>query len=77
MGVYDLQVNGGTDLNTSLRKMTISDANTDNQQGAWMPGLLWVKMFGIQVQNYTCLNGASGLLAFDKNVYTNVLHSTY
>lgn len=77
MGVYDLQVNGGTDLNTSLRKMTISDENTDNQQGAWMPGLLWVKMLGIQFQSYTCLNGASGLLAFDKNVYTNVLHSTY
>lgn len=57
--------------------MTISDENTDNQQGAWMPGLLWVKMLGIQFQSYTCLNGASGLLAFDKNVYTNVLHSTY
>lgn len=77
MAVFDLQLYGGTDLNASLRKMTLFDDNSVKQQGAWMPGLLWVEIFGISNQSYRCLNGASGLLAFDKNVYTNVLHSTY
>ena len=77
MAAFDLQSNGGTDLNASLRKMTLFDENSVKQQGAWMPGLLWVEIFSIRCQGYRCLNGASGLLAFDKNVYTNVLHSTY
>lgn len=77
MAAFDLQLYGGTDLNASLRKMTLFDENSIKQQGAWMPGLLWVEIFSIRNQSYRCLNGASGLLAFDKNVYTNVLHSTY
>lgn len=77
MAAFDFQLYGGTDLNASLRKMTLFDENSVKQQGAWMPGLLWVEIFSIRCQGYRCLNGASGLLAFDKNVYTNVLHSTY
>lgn len=77
MAAFDLQVNGGTDMNTSMRKMTVFNEDSYKQQGAWMPGLLWINILGIKTQNYTCLNGASGLLSFDKNVYTNVLHSTY
>lgn len=77
MAAFDLQVNGGTDLNASMRKMTVFNEGSYDQQGAWMPGLLWINILGVQTHNYICLNGASGLLAFDENVYTNVLHSTY
>lgn len=77
MGVYDLEVNGGTDLNESLKKITVLQANDSNLQGAWMPGILWSYLYNIMYQNYFCLNGATGKLAFDANVFTNVLHSTY
>lgn len=77
LGLYDIMLHGGTDLNQSLNRLTAPRANQEYQQGAWLPGLLWIILFGIEMESYIPPSGASAWLVFDEKVRTNVLSSTY
>lgn len=77
LGLYDIMLKDGSDLNQSLNLLTAPRADQEYQQGAWLPGLLWVILFGIEAESYIPPSGASAWLVFDEKVRTNVLSSTY
>lgn len=77
LGAFDLYTHEQTDLNASLRHITTTPIDIQILQGMWMPGMMSILLMNIKLTSYFPISGASGMLEFDAQVFTNVVSSTY
>lgn len=74
LAILNADLNGSTDINTSLRQIVDGTGETLNSIQAKN---IYRATESIIAGNFPHIDGASGKLYFDKTVYTNVIHSVY